>query len=156
MPYERLLAGRWSDAGRPYFVTTSTYRRRPHFRAFELAAIVAREIHATAAAGRWQVIAWVVMPDHVHLLVALRAGALPTAIGRLKGRTSRLIGLVRPAIGRVWQGGYHDHAVRREEDLVGLARYLCANPLRAGLVSHLRDYPFWDACWWTKKRQAEA
>jgi REP element-mobilizing transposase RayT len=49
--------------------------------------------------------------------------------------------------GRLWQPGYHDHALRREEDLVATARYLVANPLRAGLVQHIGDYPLWDAVW---------
>ncbi|MNN75503.1 hypothetical protein D3C81_1918110 [compost metagenome] len=49
--------------------------------------------------------------------------------------------------GKVWQSGYHDHALRRDEDLKAAARYLVANPLRAGLVKSVRDYPFWNAVW---------
>jgi hypothetical protein len=45
----------------------------------------------------------------------------------------------------VWQTGYHDHALRREEDIVQVSRYVVANPLRAGLVELLGDYPLWDA-----------
>jgi putative transposase len=37
--------------------------------------------------------------------------------------------------------------VRKEDDLVGLARYLVANPLRAGLVQRIGEYPHWDAVW---------
>ena len=48
---------------------------------------------------------------------------------------------------RLWQTGFHDHALRREEDLAATARYLIANPLRAGLVQRVGDYPFWDAVW---------
>jgi hypothetical protein len=49
--------------------------------------------------------------------------------------------------GPVWQPGYHDHALRREEDLVTVSRYLVANPLRAGLVAYIGNYPLWDAIW---------
>ncbi|MNN82247.1 hypothetical protein D3C81_1991650 [compost metagenome] len=49
--------------------------------------------------------------------------------------------------GSLWQQGYHDRALRRDEDLVKLARYVVANPLRAGLVEKLGDYPLWDAIW---------
>ena len=49
--------------------------------------------------------------------------------------------------GPVWQDGFHDRALRREEDLVAAARYVVANPLRAGLVQKLGDYPHWDAIW---------
>lgn len=49
--------------------------------------------------------------------------------------------------GRLWQPGFHDHAVRREESLEAIARYIVANPLRAGLVKKVGDYPLWDAIW---------
>nr|EPB97991.1 hypothetical protein L321_00197 [Pseudomonas plecoglossicida NB2011] len=47
----------------------------------------------------------------------------------------------------VWQAGYHDRALRREEDVVMAARYIIANPLRAGLADKVGDYPHWDAVW---------
>ena len=43
--------------------------------------------------------------------------------------------------------GYHEHALRDEQQLLVTARYLVANPLRAGLVTRLGDYPFWNAIW---------
>jgi len=47
----------------------------------------------------------------------------------------------------VWQRGFHDHALRAEEDIVGVARYLVANPLRAGLCDKIGNYPYWNAQW---------
>ena len=47
----------------------------------------------------------------------------------------------------VWQKGYFDRALRYEEDLKAAARYIIANPLRAGLVAQVGDYPLWDAIW---------
>jgi putative transposase len=37
--------------------------------------------------------------------------------------------------------------VRRDEDLVRLARYIVANPLRTRIVAHIGDYPLWDSIW---------
>ena len=37
--------------------------------------------------------------------------------------------------------------LRKEEDILEIARYIVANPLRAGLVKKLNDYPLWDAIW---------
>jgi hypothetical protein len=37
--------------------------------------------------------------------------------------------------------------VRAEEDLRDAARYIVANPVRAGLCTHVKDYPLWDAVW---------
>jgi hypothetical protein len=51
------------------------------------------------------------------------------------------------AEGPVWQSGFHDRALRHDEDLLDAARYIVANPLRAGLVKSLRMYSHWDACW---------
>ena len=47
----------------------------------------------------------------------------------------------------MWQAAFHDHALRKEENLHEIARYIVANPLRAGLVSSLAEYPHWDAVW---------
>jgi putative transposase len=66
---------------------------------------------------------------------------LSRCIGAIKSITSRQLGQA------VWQSGFHDHAVRREEDLPALARYVVANPVRAGLVTRVGEYPHWDAIW---------
>jgi REP element-mobilizing transposase RayT len=66
---------------------------------------------------------------------------------QLKSRTAIALNRSTGRSGTVWQSGFHDHALRREEDLKATARYLVANPLRAGLVKSLRDYPFWNAVW---------
>lgn len=47
----------------------------------------------------------------------------------------------------VWGSGFHDRALRVEEDLLGTARYIVHNPIRAGLVARSGLYPFWDAVW---------
>ena len=47
----------------------------------------------------------------------------------------------------IWQAGYYDHALRIEEDIQTVARYIVANPIRAGLVQKIADYPHWDAVW---------
>jgi hypothetical protein len=47
----------------------------------------------------------------------------------------------------VWQKGFYDRALRSDEDVAAVARYIVANPLRAGLVDSVREYPFWDAIW---------
>lgn len=46
-----------------------------------------------------------------------------------------------------WQRGFFDRAIRREDDLVSIARYIVANPLRAGLVERIGDYAHWDSVW---------
>lgn len=48
---------------------------------------------------------------------------------------------------RLWQPGFHDRVLRAEDDLVAVARYVVANPIRAGLSRSFGGYPFRDAVW---------
>ena len=48
---------------------------------------------------------------------------------------------------RLWQRGYYDRALRRDEDIKDATRYIVMNPLQAGLVKRVGDYPLWDAIW---------
>ncbi len=90
---------------------------------------------------------FVIMPDHMHWLLQLNDGDLSTVMQKVKASTTRRIGCLRGSSCRIWQRGFHDRALRREEDLQSVARYIAANPLRAGLVRNLGDYPHWDAIW---------
>ena len=143
-----LRRGRYSEAGRAYLVTSVTWERQPWFDDFGIACAVARRINIEDANGACETLAWVLMPDHLHWLFVLGDESLSSLVARFKQvsalEVNRLMGR---SGGVVWQRGYHDHAVRQEEDLVEIARYVVANPLRAGLVERLVDYPFWDAVW---------
>ena len=93
-------------------------------------------------------LAWVVMPDHLHWLLALGHGhSIPIVAKMLMGRTATAINRDGARRGPVWQRAFFDHALRRDEDAAKVARYIVANPLRAGLVTKLGDYPHWDAIW---------
>ena len=87
------------------------------------------------------------MPDHLHWLIRLGDGTLDELMRRIKARSSLAINRHNGRNGRLWQDGYHDHALRHEDGLQELARYVVANPLRAGLVERLGDYSHWDAIW---------
>lgn len=93
-------------------------------------------------------LAYVVMPDHLHWLIQLQAsGFLSRSIGRVKAISGRKANRILGLTGKAWQPGFHDHALRKEEDVENFARYIVLNPVRAGLVSSIRDYPHWDAKW---------
>jgi putative transposase len=64
-----------------------------------------------------------------------------------KGRTALRVNRRLGRVGPRWQKTYYDHALRAEEDLRAQARYIVANPLRAGLVTDIGQYPHWDAVW---------
>jgi len=137
----RLRAGRWSGKGQIYLITTVTKQRQPVFQEFVAARELIRVMRDDAARRSHKTLAFVVMPDHLHWLLELRQESLSRLVGRVKSITAKRIG------GRVWQDGFHDRALRKEEDLRAMARYVVANPLRAGLVERIGDYPHWDAVW---------
>ena len=143
----RLLKGRHTQIGRIYAITAVTEQRRPMFSDFYLGRLVVEQIRAQHEAGLIHSLAWVVMPDHFHWLVELHNCDLPRLMRITKSRSARAINQARCSFGTLWQKGYFDRALRREEDLKAMARYIVANPLRAGLVKHIGQYPLWDAIW---------
>ena len=143
----RLRRGRYDESNRIYLLTTNTFRRAPVFEDFTLGRLVVTQLRNAQQQGIANSLAWVVMPDHFHWLIELQQGSLADLMRKAKSLSTKA---VHQATGRkitLWQKGFHDRALRREEDLVKVARYVVANPLRAGLVAKLGDYPLWDAIW---------
>jgi putative transposase len=143
-----LRLGRYSETGRAYLVTTATANRVRWFADFAHACSMARQI---CRDGVWlgaTVDAWVLMPDHVHVLLTLAPGStLSTVVGRAFGRCAHAFNRQVGRCGPVWQPGFHDRALRTNEGLRAVARYIIANPLRAGLVDDVGNYAFWDVRW---------
>jgi len=139
--YNDLRKGRVSQSGAIVHITTVAQRRTPYFASLDNGRKVVRELMALQAEGRTETLCYAVMPDHLHWLMVLHEGKLSDAVQLLKGRSARAIGHT------VWQANYFDHAVRKDEDIRKMARYIVANPLRANLVERIGDYPLWDAVW---------
>jgi REP element-mobilizing transposase RayT len=84
---------------------------------------------------RYRLHAWVVMPNHVHVLASLMAGQkLADVLRSWKGFSSRQIHLRRGDSGTLWQKSYFDRIVRDEEHFAKCARYIRNNPAKAGLA----------------------
>lgn len=146
--YQTLRQGRWSEAQRIYLLTTVTHRRQSLFSDWQPAWLMARNLASSELWLPSKLLCWVLMPDHWHGLVALGDGqSLSTLMNRVKGLSARRFNIGMTRVGVVWAEGFHDRALRREDALVATARYVVANPIRAGLVKRVGDYPFWDACW---------
>jgi putative transposase len=143
----RLRTGRQSESGRIYLLTAVTHGRQQFFKDWGMGRLVVHEFRRAQESGNATSIAWVVMPDHFHWLVELHNGDLPKLMQTTKSRSARAMNKERGCHETLWQKGYFDRALRREEDLKAAARYIIANPLRAGLVTSVRDYSLWDAIW---------
>lgn len=142
-----LRLGRYSEAGRSYLLTTVTHHRLPLFNDLRNGRLLVHEMRRCEQEGLVDSLAWVVMPDHLHWLLTLNSGTLGQMMKRLKARSSLALKRRQSSSGSIWQPGFHDHALHRDEDLQAAARYIVANPLRAGLVKRIGDYPLWDAIW---------
>ena len=148
MPYSELLRGRASIRGQIYIVTTVTRNRAQLFTNLYLGRIVVRTLHSPAITACATTLAYVVMPDHLHWLVQLHAGGdLSQVVRSVKGKSAFEINRALGIRNSVWQQSFHDRAIRRDEDLGDVARYIVRNPLRAGLVRRLNEYALWDAVW---------
>lgn len=145
--HKNLREGRFSEEGRLYLLTSTVAGRHPLFHDMALARLVIAQFRQAQTEGQADSLAWVVMPDHIHWLIALRQGSLNTLMQRFKSRSARAVNAACGRQGRLWQPGFYDRALRRDEDIRVAARYIVANPLRAGLVRHIGEYPHWDAIW---------
>jgi menaquinone-specific isochorismate synthase len=83
---------------------------------------------------RYDLLAWCVMPNHVHVVVWPRPEhSLESILHSWKSFTSRQIGKLVGKTGTVWQAEYYDHLIRDQEDLSHAIEYVLNNPLVAGL-----------------------
>lgn len=138
----RLRKGRASIPGQAYLITSTTHERNPLFQDPLKARILCQSFLKMDALALSRTLCFVVMPDHFHWMMVLGEGrSLSQVVKMYKNRTARMLG------GRIWQTGFHDRAIRREEDLLPVARYVVANPVRAGIVKSVREYSYWDAIW---------
>ncbi len=143
---QNLRHGRYSAAGQIYLVTTVTLNRANVFHdLYHGRCVVAALRRAEPAA---QTLAYVVMYDHLHWLMQLKEGhRLSSVVQLVKSTSARSLNRYRNGQGAVWSKGFHDRALRKEEDVKDYARYIVANPLRAGIVGSVREYSLWDAIW---------
>ena len=142
-----LRKGRHPQQNGIYFITTITHLRIPWFKEFPLARIMCKNLENPKILSDSDNLCWVVMPDHVHLLIQSGEKPISKIVNQLKSFSARELNREIGRSGRFWDHGFHDHALRNEESLVDVARYIVANPLRAGLVKKYGDYSFWNAVW---------
>ena len=123
-----------------YFVTTCTYRRAPYFAEEQHAAELVSRIPPTFKEHAFDVLAYCVMPDHVHLLLEGVSGAADfrNAVRIWKLRTGFAWRTKHDTA--LWQIGYWERVLREDDDVRAVVRYVLANPVRAGLVTRFDDY----------------
>jgi putative transposase len=130
---------RYQKSGAFHFLTFSCYRRRPLLGSTTAYSVFECELEALRRRYGFVVAGYVLMPEHVHLLVSEPSIApLATAIQVLKQRTSRKLKSAGEA--QFWQRRYYDFNVGTEEKTVEKLRYMHRNPVNRGLVAKPEDW----------------
>ncbi len=102
---------------------------------------------------RYQLAAWCVMANHVHLVIKpMGDHSLSSILQGIKGTTARAINKLLGRTGPLWKKESYDHLIRDEEDLAHQVRYVLDNPVKADL----ENYPFVGSANETKARRLRA
>ncbi|HEY3296647.1 MAG TPA: transposase [bacterium] len=126
------------EANRLFFVTVSTAHRKPVFTNSAVALAVVETMAFYAQRGQAPLIAYVVMPDHLHVLVYPRSPlTISRWVGQVKSYSTHRIG-----IGTFWQEGCWSEIVLHDRFLQQKLVYVHDNPVRVGLAESPHTYPW--------------
>jgi putative transposase len=113
------------------------YLRQP-----EIADLVLQQLHGACSKGLCSLHAFVVMPNHVHVLWTPEV-SLPVLIRSVKGPTARLANQLLGRTGKLfWQEEYFDRLVPNDAEFSRICRYIEWNPVAAALVAHPEEFPW--------------
>jgi putative transposase len=122
--------------GSIYFITTSLSQKNRLFTEDE-AEIVEETILDLASRKEIVVYAYVIMPDHIHLLIRPINLGISKTVQLIKGRASRKINK-----GSFWQKGFFDFTIMTDKKFREKFNYIHYNPVKRGLVEKAEDYKY--------------
>ncbi|MGE0056655.1 MAG: transposase [Dehalococcoidia bacterium] len=126
-----------------YHTISATRKRLPTLAEPGNAEDVIEALRFVQAEGRAYVLAYAVLPDHMHLLIAPRDGnSLPDLMKAIKNFSARRINKRAGLLGPVWQQSYFDRVIRTETQLFATIDYIHRNPVEAGLSATSNAYLF--------------
>ncbi|MFH2056678.1 MAG: transposase [bacterium] len=132
---------RYFEVGQYCFMTHVTYNRVPLL--IEHFDLLAETYDSIVCPSQISLLAYVVLPEHLHALIRLEDADISQIVKRFKLKFSGLyrskLGLQR---GRVWQYRFWDHIIRDEDDLRRHLDYIHFNPVKHGLASDPFDYEY--------------
>ena len=100
-------------------------------------------LRSLVAERKFTLLDFVIMPDHVHLLLTVEnETTIEKAMQLIKGRYSHRLTKEFGHLGEVWQRGFSEVQVMNAESLAQYRAYIAANPVKAGLIDSPDQYPF--------------
>jgi len=152
---------RYYGAGYSHFITTSCYQRLPLLGSPRNRDLFLGVLEQVRRRYRFVVAGYVVMPEHVHLLISEPERGNPSRVMQVikQGFARRLLGRLRRAElgrqlcwwsgpverGRIWQPRFYDFVVFSENKRVEKLRYMHRNPVKRGLVLEPEQWA-WSSC----------
>ena len=145
------------------YLTFSCYHRLALLGTPLLRDVFVLALYEARAAFGFELFAWVVMPEHVHLVIlpppgvqmatilkAIKQSVAETVIARWKKLGARVLNTITTAEGvEFWQpGGGFDRNVRNDAELCREIRYIHRNPVERGLVENPEDWAWSSVRWW--------
>jgi putative transposase len=128
-----------------YFVTSTTWQRRSLFVAEPMARLFLVTLYSYRRQGKFQLHAFVLMPEHFHLLLTPEGIPLERAMQLIKGGYSHT---ARERLGNtteIWERGFTDHRIRDAEDFEHHRTYIHRNPVERKLVEKSSDFRYCSA-----------
>jgi putative transposase len=128
---------------RIFFATTKTSMGKRLLQSERNANLLIDVLRSLFAERRFQLHDFVVMPDHVHLLIEVDSGmTIERAMQLIKGRFSHRLSHELGYQGEVWQRGFTEVQVLNKENFEAHRAYIAENPVKAGLAASTEEYPF--------------
>ena len=125
-----------------FFITTQTCGRRSLFQADRLAQLFLHTLYSYAAQGKYLLHEFVVMHDHVHVILTPREISLERALQLIKGGFSRAVAKAGQPNLEIWQKGFSDHRIRDVDDYLHHREYIHQNPVKAGLCQRAEEFAY--------------
>jgi putative transposase len=128
---------------RTFFVTTKTSMGRGLLQSERNATLLIDVLRSYVAARKFQLHDFVVMPDHVHLLITVGGDlTIEKALQYIKGGFSFRLRKEFGYLGEVWQRGFSEERVHDRQSFLGYRAYIAQNPVKAGLVDSPETFPY--------------
>ena len=137
----RLPKGVYAQRGAFFHIVGCCNNKRRIFEKKRYAELVYRTLTSGSFKDMTDASAFLIMPDHVHLLLGVIDKNLVEVIGSWKSYTTNLLH-GNGCRGKIWQRSFWDHGIRINEDLINTTKYILNNPVRAGLVHSFREYSY--------------
>jgi putative transposase len=131
------------NPSRTFFVTTGTSMGRRLLQSERNAGLLIDVLRSLVAERKFDMHDFVIMPDHMHLLLTVHDGmTIEKAMQLVKGRFSYRLKHESGYFGEVWQRGFTEEQVMNRESFEKHSDYIAQNPVKAGMASSVDEFPF--------------